>query len=96
MKSNRKGKSGWNIFQPPVKVDVSQMVHKQSKKGNSELEESLKNVILLDTGSSIGATFLNPDMVTDVKMSNQPIQMNTNAGFKILGLEGQVPGFGKV
>ena len=71
-KSNRKGKSGWNIFQRPVKVDVSQMVHNQSKKGNSELDESLKNVILLDTGSSIGATFLNPDMVTDVKMSNQP------------------------
>ena len=95
-KSNHKGKSGWNSFQRPVKVDVSQMVHKQSKKGNSELEESLKNVILLDTGSSIGATFMNPDMVTDIKMSNQPIQMNTNAGFKILGLEGQVPGFGKV
>ena len=53
-------------------------------------------MILLDTGSSIGATFMNPDMVTNIIMSNQPIQMNTNAGFKILGLEGQVPGFGKV
>ena len=39
---------------------------------------------------------MNPDMVTDIKVSKQPIQMNTNARFKVLGLEGQVPGFGKV
>ncbi|WP_427962039.1 hypothetical protein, partial [Acidithiobacillus sp.] len=56
----------------------------------------MKDVILLDSGSSIGATFMNPDLVTDIKMAKQPINMTTNAGEKIIGLEGQVKGFGKV
>lgn len=44
--SNRK-KQGWSTFQRPVKVDMLQLVHKQSKSGYSELEESLKHVILV-------------------------------------------------
>ena len=32
-------------------------------------------MILLDTGSSIGATFMNPDLVTNIKVAKQPIQM---------------------
>ena len=32
---------GWSTFQQPGKLDLSQVVHKQSMNGNSELEESL-------------------------------------------------------
>ena len=39
---------------------------------------------------------MNHDMVTHIKATKRPIQMNTNAGYKVLELEGQVPGFGKV
>ena len=92
---SRKKDSGWSSLQRPIKIDVSQVVHKQTKQGTDEFEESLKHVILLDTGSSIGATFTNPDLITNIRVTQQPIQMNTNAGYKVLGLEGQVPGFEK-
>ncbi|MGC9261855.1 MAG: hypothetical protein ACP5I8_17490, partial [Phycisphaerae bacterium] len=67
-------------------------VHKQC----AAHHKGMKDVILLDSGSSIGATFMNPDLVTDIKMAKQPINMTTNAGEKLIGLEGQVKGFGKV
>ncbi|MGC9205413.1 MAG: hypothetical protein ACP5FN_04045, partial [Candidatus Micrarchaeia archaeon] len=47
-------------------------------------------------GSSIGATFMNPDLFTDIKIAKQPINTTMNAGEKIIGLKGQVKGFGKV
>ena len=58
--------------------------------------QTLKDVILLDTGSSIGDTFMNPDMVTQIKISHEPIQMKMNASTKIMALEGQVDGFWRV
>jgi hypothetical protein len=39
---------------------------------------------------------MNPDMVTKIKVSREPIQMRTNAGTKVMALEGQVDGFGRV
>ena len=39
---------------------------------------------------------MNHEMVTHIKATKQPIQMNTNAGYKVLELKGQVLGFGKV
>ena len=56
----------------------------------------LKDVILLDTGSTLKATFMNPDMVTNVKISDAPVSMTTNSGNKMLGLEASVPGHGQV
>ena len=50
----------------------------------------------MDSGSSIGATFANSDLVTEIKMAKQPIMMSTNAGTKVIGLEATVKGFGKV
>jgi hypothetical protein len=75
-------------------VEDVEMVHKQSalpKKFND-----LKDMIILDTGSTIPATFMNPDFVTDIKVSKNPVRMITNAGMKEIKLEGQVLNFGKV
>jgi hypothetical protein len=58
--------------------------------------DHLKDVILLDTGSTLKATFKNPDMVTNVKVSTTPVEMTTNSGSKMLGLEATVPGHGQV
>jgi hypothetical protein len=55
----------------------------------------LKNVILLDTGSTIGATIANPDLIPNLKATSSPLQMATNAGTKTLNLKGDVIGFGK-
>ena len=55
----------------------------------------LRDVILLDTGSTLKATFMNSEMVTDIKVSDAPISMATNTGKKLLGLEANVPGNGQ-
>ena len=39
----------------------------------------LKDAIILDTGSTIPATFMNTDLVTNIKVSKKPITMQTNA-----------------
>ncbi|MGC8479042.1 MAG: hypothetical protein ACP5NE_03940 [Candidatus Micrarchaeia archaeon] len=43
----------------------------------------------IDSGSSIGTTFMNPDLVTDIKMAKQPINITTNAGEKLIGVGGK-------
>jgi hypothetical protein len=86
-----RGRKGWSGYQLQT-LSKAKNVHKQCTGNHS----SLKDVILLDSGSSIGATFMNPDLVTNVKVAKDPIMMTTNAGTKVIGLEGQVTGFGKV
>ena len=54
----------------------------------------LDNKILLDNGSTIAATFMNPNLLTNIRVSKQPIVMRTNAGAKKMNLEGDLDGFG--
>ncbi len=58
--------------------------------------DSLKNVIILDTGSSIPGTFANPDLVHNVRPAKQKIGMQTNAGHSVLDVQADVPDFGSV
>ena len=74
--------------------EVEEMVHKQSTV--PQRFTNLKDSIILDTGSTIDATFMNPDFVTDIRVSKNPVRMVTNAGTKPITLEGTVPGFGNV
>ena len=53
----------------------------------------LKKVIILDTGSTIGATFANPDLVAHLQAALEPLRMATKAGSKVLTLQGEVVGF---
>jgi hypothetical protein len=50
---------------------------------------------VLDTGSTIGATIANPDLITNLKVTSSPLQMATNADTKTLNLKGDVIGFGE-
>jgi hypothetical protein len=54
----------------------------------------LRDVILLDKGSNLKSTFMNPEMVTDIKVSESPISILTNTGGNLIGLEASVPGNG--
>jgi hypothetical protein len=54
----------------------------------------LKDVILLDTGSTLKATFMNPNLVTDIQATRTPVSMTTNTGTKKIELEATIPGFG--
>ena len=56
----------------------------------------LSKVMILDTGSTIGGTFMNPDMVYDIRPSTNPTRMKTNAGTKRMAVTASVPGFGNV
>jgi hypothetical protein len=57
----------------------------------------LKQQILLDTGSAIRGTFMNPDLMKDIKPAKYPIGMTTNANTdspKKLSVEGDKGLFG--
>ena len=54
----------------------------------------MKNVFILDSGSTIGATVMNSDLVSNIRTRAKPTIMSTNAGTKVLGTDADVPGFG--
>lgn len=45
---------------------------------------TLSNHIILDTGSTIAATFMNLDFVTNIRLAARPLTMTTDAGSKKL------------
>ena len=51
-------------------------------------------MIMLDTGLTIGATITNAGLVTNIRVSNNPLTMATNAGTKILDHDADIYGFG--
>ena len=66
---------------------------------NKQMEgkfSNLKNVILLDTGSTLQATIVNPGLVTYIITISNLVVMMTNAGTKLLTLESTVKGPGHV
>ena len=52
--------------------------------------------MILDTGSSISATFMNPDFVCNIKTMDHPLMMSTNTETKTMNLQDNVKGFGHV
>ena len=56
--------------------------------------ESMRNKFLLDTGSTICATVMNKNLITNIRASKKPTIMSTNAGSKVLKVDGDVKGFG--
>ena len=80
-----------------LECEFDKLVGKQTpSKDSLNKFNGLKDVILLDTGSSIEATFMNPDFVQDIRPAKKILKMATNAGTKKITMEGDVPGFGEV
>jgi hypothetical protein len=83
-KSKSKSRStGWNACM----LDATQL--HQAEKNN------LKDMFIIDTGSTIGATVTNPDLLTGLRPSKTTLRMQTNAGTKKMNLVGDVIGFGE-
>ena len=57
---------------------------------------NLTKKLMLDSGSTIKATIQNSDFLTNIRTSENPIVMSTNAGYKKMGLDGDLPGIGVV
>ena len=64
-------------------------------KQNDDKFIHLKNEVILDTGSTTPATFMNKELVTDIQDTKFPLLMNTNTGTKVLNKQANIIGFGK-
>jgi hypothetical protein len=58
-------------------------------------QNDLKNVIILETGLTIGGSFMNKNLLSNIKTTSSPLEMVTNAGAKNLFQVGVVNGFGE-
>ena len=78
---------------------LSNIVGGSDRKSNREqgslAEEDLKNNIILDSGSSMDISS-NPQLVTDIKKSNQVLHLSNNVGPKINQMQAVVPDYDKV
>jgi len=94
--------SGMNGFQGAfstiVKSDDEPKVTFTQKVGLLQEREGglLKDVIILDTGSTIPVTFMNDAFLTDIHPAERHMTMMTNAGTKVLKQKGHLRSFGKV
>jgi hypothetical protein len=89
---------GWAAlqFQSHIPIAHPGGIVFQQKSTKSKWSALLQDTIILDTGSTISGTVMNPDFVTDIKPATKPITMSTNAGSKHSTMDGKVPGFGPV
>ena len=95
--SNSKG-TNWSGFARGVNgfcqaVPDETMQHTVSLYQKSETF-NLKDVLMLDSGSTIKGTFCNPDFVCNLLEAETPMIMSTNGGEVFLNKEGDVPGYG--
>ncbi len=110
-KSSSGGKKGGGPKQPPSGMNGFQGVFSAIVESDNEpeltftqkvslLQEKegglLKDVIILDTGSTIPATFMNDAFLTDIQPSDRHMRMTTNAGTKVLKQKGHLHSFGQV
>jgi hypothetical protein len=51
---------------------------------------NMKKVLLMDSGSNIVATIGNKDFLKNIRLALRPMDMNTNAGNKLIELEGDL------
>src|SRR5210317_1986933 len=81
-------KKGWGQF-----LQLKQDAEPQFKQMKNK-ESYLDDEIILDTGSTIKATFKNKNLLANISKSTAPILMNTNTGSKLIEEKGTVIGFG--
>ena len=65
------------------------------KQFHQAVKDDLRDMFIIDTGSTIGATIMNPDLLVGLRQSDKKLRMATNAGTKDLNLVGDVIGFGE-
>jgi hypothetical protein len=85
-------KKAWSGFQ--YWESDSEQCH-SVRKYEEDPSDDLRDVFILDTGSTIGATIMNPKMMSNIKPVAKPLIMVTNAGSKKLLKKGDINGFGE-
>ena len=91
----RQANQVWCTWQCEIeRADENETADELLLKQSTSKYGRLKTKFLLDTGSTINATIMNEDLVTNVRVSDKPIVMATNAGMKKMNLDADVNGFG--
>ena len=90
--------SNWSAFQTGGKIVVETGTQLASKmKSKTDVRATnLNEVIVLDSGSTIKATFKTKSMVGNVQTAVKPLVMNTNGGTLVVKKTGEIPHFGQV
>jgi hypothetical protein len=92
MKPSGEKKKAWSGFQY-WESDSEQC--DSVRKYEEDPIDDLRDVFILDTGSTIGATIMNPKMMSNIKPVARPLIMVTNAGSKKFLKKGDINGFGE-
>lgn len=66
-----------------------------AKQDHQNHDDDLRDVFIINTGSTISATITNPDLITNLRPAKKVLRMSTNAGMKQIALTGDVLGFGE-
>ena len=90
--SRQQTDQGWSGYQ--TITDENEAVDALVAKQTSQRYNHLKNKIILDTGSTIKATIMNPDFVMNIRKSDTLLLMTTNAETMKMDLDEDVKGFG--
>ena len=94
--SRNKANIDWSGHQCVVIEAEVKKAFDQRKVKPTNTPLNLAKKLMLDSGSTIEATIQNSDFLTNIRTSENPIVMSTNAGYKKMGLDGDLPGIGVV
>ena len=91
-----KSTADWSGHQCVVIENAVKESFDQSKVKLNNTPIDLNRKLKRDSGSTIEATIKNLDFLTNIRPSKNPIVMSTNAGYKKMGLNGDLAGIGVV
>jgi hypothetical protein len=91
---SRRGGSQWSGSRQHFQYQGSLITRKVFKQ-KGQLS-NLKDVLILDSGSTLKATIANPDFCRDIRPAKSRVEMLTNAGKKSITLQADMTGFSKV
>ena len=84
----------WSGHQCIIAEEDLKEAFDQSKVKSSSTPSNLSEKLMLDNGLMIEATVKNEKFLTNIRLSKNPIVMTTNAGYKKMGLNGDLAGIG--
>ena len=91
--SNKVDSSVWSGFQfHQIDTECHEEFCFTETDNKVNIKVNMMDYLWIDCGSTLKCTLGNPNLATDIRMSDKPIGMSTNAGTKKLLMQGNLPG----